>query len=122
MEAILFFIQYLWSDWVITPLEIFISKFKKYEIYKFCWILLIYFIINKLLDLGEGNVLPDEVLIVDPRSGSIYRNLIAGAVAGAVSIKISILYFLLFCSILFLFSRLVEHLQRHSIVSKQLCK
>lgn len=42
--------------------------------------------IKKLLDLGEGNVLPDEVLIVDPRSGSIYRNLIAGAVAGAVSI------------------------------------
>ncbi len=101
MEAILFFIQYLWSDWVITPLEIFISKFKKYEIYKFCWILLIYFIINKLLDLGEGNVLPDEVLIVDPRSGSIYRNLIAGAVAGAVSIKI--LFYIFFYFVLFYF-------------------
>lgn len=40
---------------------------------------------STVLDLGEGSVVTEEFLKIETRSGLLYRNLIAGAVAGAVS-------------------------------------
>ena len=40
----------------------------------------------KLVDLGEGNTVPEEIPVKESRaSGAWSRNLIAGAIAGGVS-------------------------------------
>ena len=39
----------------------------------------------KLVDIGEGNIVPDDFDREETRLGLAFRNLIAGAIAGAVS-------------------------------------
>ena len=40
---------------------------------------------KQLVDIGEGNIVPDDFPKEETRSGLIFRNLLAGAIAGGVS-------------------------------------